>query len=191
MAAPALTQKPCGACALGCCVWIPAVMRNAVDAESIAQYVTALYICSNSRAPTRLISKKQYAALSEFRFRLTRFQRFSQAAALDAGISPLQYLLLLHLRGFRRREWATIGELANRLDASHQGTVALVKRCESNGLLTKRRSTVDGRRVEIRLTARARKLVQRIASRHLDEVERLAEVFRGGGVSDVAGAGSR
>ena len=191
MAAPALTQKPCGACALGCCVWIPAVMRNAVDAESIAQYVTALYICWNSRAPTRLISKKQYAALSEFRFRLTRFQRFSQAAALDAGISPLQYLLLLHLRGFRRREWATIGELANRLDASHQGTVALVKRCESNGLLTKRRSTVDGRRVEIRLTARARKLVQRIASRHLDEVERLAEVFRGGGVSDVAGAGSR
>jgi DNA-binding MarR family transcriptional regulator len=150
-----------------------------------------LYICSNSRALTSLISKKQYAALSEFRFRLTQFQRFSQAAALDAGISPLQYLLLLHLRGFHRREWATIGELAIRLDASHQGTVALVKRCESNGLLTKRRSTVDGRRVEIHLTARARRLVERIASRHLDEVERLAEVFRGGRVADVAGSRAR
>ena len=134
-----------------------------------------------------MISKKQYTALSEFRFRLTRFQRFSHAAALDAGISPLQYLLLLHLRGFQRREWATIGELANRLDASHQGTVALVKRCESNGLLTKRRSTDDGRRVEIHLTSRARKLVERVASRHLDEVERLAAVFRVDRVSDIAG----
>jgi DNA-binding MarR family transcriptional regulator len=134
-----------------------------------------------------LISKKQFAALSEFRFRLTRFQRFSQAAALDAGISSLQYLLLLHLRGFHRREWATVGELANRLDASHQGTVALVKRCESKGLLIKRRSAVDGRRVEIHLTSRARKLVARVASRHLDELERLAEVSRAGSLSDAIG----
>lgn len=125
-----------------------------------------------------MISKKQYAALSEFRFRLTQFQRFSQAAALESGISPLQYLLLLHLRGFDGRDWATVGELAERLDASHQGTVALVKRCESNGLVTKRRSVVDGRRVEIHLTSRARKLVERIAIRHVDELERLADVLR-------------
>jgi len=130
-----------------------------------------------------LISKKQYAALSEFRFRLARFQRFSQAAALESGISLLQYLLLLHLRGFNGREWATVGELAARLDASHQGTVALVKRCESNGFVTKRRSALDARRVEIRLTARARKLVERIALRHLHELERLARVFR---VADVS-----
>jgi DNA-binding MarR family transcriptional regulator len=132
-----------------------------------------------------LISKKQYAALSEFRCRLARFQRFSQAAALESGISLLQYLLLLHLRGFRGREWATIGELADRLDASHQGTVALVKRCESNGFVKKRRSAIDARRVEIHLTARARKLVERIASRHLDELERLAQVFRVADVSDA------
>jgi DNA-binding MarR family transcriptional regulator len=125
-----------------------------------------------------LISKKHYAALSELRFRLARFQRFSRAAALESGISQLQYLLLLHLRGFEGRDWATVGELAERLDASHQGTVALVKRCESNGLVIKRRSTVDGRCVEIHLTSRARKLVERIAFRHLDELERLAEVLR-------------
>jgi DNA-binding MarR family transcriptional regulator len=132
-----------------------------------------------------LISKQQYAALSEFRFRLTRFLRFSQAAALDSGISPLQYLLLLHLRGFHGREWATVGELAARLGASHQGTVALVKRCESKGLARKRRSALDARRVEIHLTARARNLVERIASRHLDEIEQLAELFRHIPVSDI------
>lgn len=125
-----------------------------------------------------MISKNQYTTLSEFRFRLTQFLRFSQAAALDAGISPLQYLLLLHLRGFQGREWATVGELAARLDASHQGTVALVKRCESNGLVTKRRSTIDARQVEIHLTPQARALVKRIASRHLRELKRLDELFR-------------
>ncbi|MDR3454849.1 MAG: MarR family transcriptional regulator [Rhodoferax sp.] len=126
-----------------------------------------------------MISKKQYATLSEFRFRLSQFLRFSEAAALDAGISPLQYLLLLHLRGFQGREWATVGELAARLDASHQGTVALVKRCEANGLVTKRRSTTDARQVEIHLTPQAHALVKRIASRHLRELKRLDELFRG------------
>src|SRR6185437_8930969 len=98
----------------------------------------------------------------------------------------LQYLLLLHLRGFRGREWATVGELADRLDASHQATVALVKRCESNGFVSKRRSALDARRVEIHLTARARKVVERIASRHRHELERLAQVFRVTDVSDAA-----
>lgn len=135
-----------------------------------------------------LINKKQYAALSEFRFRLARFQRFSRAAALESGISPLQYLLLLHLRGFHGREWATVGELADRLDASHQGTVALVQRCESNGFVTKRRSALDARKVEIHLTPRARKLVERIASRHLDELERLARIFRVADVSSAVGS---
>jgi DNA-binding MarR family transcriptional regulator len=141
--------------------------------------------------PRALLDKQQYAALSEFRFRLTRFQRFSKAVALASGISPLQYLLLLHLRGFRGREWASVGELAERLDASHQGTVALVQRCEANGLVTKNRSALDARRVEIHLTARARKLVERIASRHRDELARLAEVFRGAGLSDALRPGRK
>lgn len=132
-----------------------------------------------------VINKKQYAALSEFRFRLAQFQRFSQTAATKAGISSLQYLLLLHLLGFEGRDWATIGELADRLDASHQGTVALVKRCESNDLVVKRRSCVDARRVEIHLTQRGRNLAQRVASRHLDELDRLASVFRVAHVTDI------
>lgn len=130
-----------------------------------------------------MINKRQYATLSEFRFRLAQFLRFSEAAALDAGMSPLQYLLLLHLRGYPGREWATVGELAARLDASHQGTVGLVKRCEANGLVTKQRSTMDARRVEIHLTPRGRALVKRIATRHLRELNRLDEIFRSVGAA--------
>ena len=132
-----------------------------------------------------MIGKQQYMALSEFRSRLAEFLHFSESAARAAGITPAQYLLLLHLRGFPGREWGTVGELAERLQASHQGTVALVQRCERNGLVNKRRSSDDGRCVQIRLTPRARGLVQRIAKCHAEALAQMDGVFR---AASAAGA---
>lgn len=125
-----------------------------------------------------MLSKKHFVALSEFRARLARFLHFSEQAAIEAGLTPLQYLMLLHLHGFPDRDWATVGELAERLQASHQGTVALVQRSERNGLVRKRRSAEDARRVEIHLTPKARALTEQVAVRHRDELSRLGEVFR-------------
>lgn len=125
-----------------------------------------------------MVSKRQYIALSEFRARLAQFLHFSERAAQGAGVPPMQYLLLLHLRGGAEREWATVGELAELLRISHQGAVALVQRCERAGLVRKRRSASDARRVEIHLTAAARRLVERIASKHVGELKRLGEAFR-------------
>ena len=125
-----------------------------------------------------MLAKKHFVALSEFRARLARFLHFSEQAAIEAGLTPLQYLMLLHLHGMPERDWATVGELAERLQASHQGTVALVQRSERNGLVRKQRSAEDARRVEIHLTAKARKLTARVAERHRDELARLGEVFR-------------
>lgn len=124
------------------------------------------------------MDKKQYMALSEFRFRLARFLHLSEAAARAEGITPAQYLLLLHLHGFPGRAWATVGELAERLQASHQGTVALVQRCVRNGLVAKRRSGSDARCVEIRPTPRARTLVRRIAKCHAEALAQMDTVFR-------------
>lgn len=137
-----------------------------------------------------MIGKQQYMALSEFRFRLAEFLHFSESAARAAGITPAQYLLLLHLSGFPGRAWGTIGELAERLQASHQGTVALVQRCERNGLVGKQRSRRDARCVEIRLTVRGRGLVQRIAKCHAEALAGMGQVFR---AASAAGAsvGSR
>lgn len=125
-----------------------------------------------------MIDDNLFAALSEFRFRLTQFLRFSEQASRDAGISSLQYVLLLHLRGFGKNASATVGQLAQRLDASHQGAVALVKRCEARGLVSKRRSRRDARCVEIRLAARGRRLVERVAKRHVKELHHLNAVIR-------------
>ena len=125
-----------------------------------------------------MVSKKEYVALSDFRFRLARFLAFSENAAKDAGLTPVQYLLLLHIGGAPGRDWATVGELAERLQASPHGTAALVLRCEANGLVTKQRNAEDARLVEVHLTARGRKLLERVASQHKDELRTLRGVFR-------------
>src|SRR5690606_15878079 len=70
-----------------------------------------------------MLGKPQFEALSEFRFRLAQFLHFSESAARAEGVTPAQYLLLLHLHGFHGRNWGTVGELAERLQASHQATV--------------------------------------------------------------------
>jgi hypothetical protein len=47
----------------------------------------------------RAISKENFEQLSEFRYQMRRFERFSEQAAQNEGITPLQYLLLLHIKG--------------------------------------------------------------------------------------------
>ena len=91
---------------------------------------------------------------------------------------PTQYLLLLHIRGFPGRASATVGELAERLQASPHGTAALIGRCVRLSLVTKRRSVDDSRRVEVHLTARGLRVVNKIARRHRDELHSLRDVFR-------------
>jgi DNA-binding MarR family transcriptional regulator len=125
-----------------------------------------------------MLAKQQFVALSNFRTELARFMRFSERAARAASITQTQYLLLLHVRGFQDREWATVGELASRLQGSAHGTAALVNRCLALGLVSKHRSNEDARRVEVHLTARALALVERIAARHHDELQSLRSVFR-------------
>src|SRR3546814_10525038 len=114
------------------------------------------YVCSSDLVPPApcMLAKLQFEALSEFRFRLAQFLHFSESAARAEGVTPAQYLLLLHLHGFNGRSWGTVGELAERLQASHQATVALVQRCERNGLVAKRRSRSDARYVENRKSTR-------------------------------------
>jgi DNA-binding MarR family transcriptional regulator len=125
-----------------------------------------------------MLPKQQYVALSNFRSELARFLRFSERASRAAGITPTQYLLLLHVRGFPGREWGTVGELAARLHASAHGTVALINRCRDAGLVDKRRGGGDARQVEVHLTARGKQLVERIALRHQEQLQSLAEVLR-------------
>ncbi|MCM2308112.1 MAG: MarR family transcriptional regulator [Sulfuritalea sp.] len=119
--------------------------------------------------PRKTLSKKEFETLSEFRYRLRRFLRFSEQVTRKNGITPLQYLLLLHVKGFPGRNWATVGELANRLQAQHHGVVALISRCEKLGWVERRQGQTDRREVEIHLTADGERMVGKMAALHRAE----------------------
>src|SRR5512139_4349245 len=122
--------------------------------------------------PPPPLSKKDFETLSHFRYQLRRFLRFSEEATHRRGITHLQYQLLLHVGGFPGRSWATVGELAERLQAHHHGVVALVDRCEAIGLLERRPGRHDQRTVEIHLLAKGEKVLARVAALHQDELQR-------------------
>jgi DNA-binding MarR family transcriptional regulator len=117
------------------------------------------------------MSKSDFEMLAEFRYRLRRFLRFSEEVTRDNGVTPLQYQLMLQIKGFPGREWATVAELAERLQAKHHGVVALVTRCEESGLVKRAPSRSDQRRVEVHLTAEGEKRLDRLARLHRDELQ--------------------
>ncbi len=125
-----------------------------------------------------ILNKEEFRTLSDFRYRLRCFVRFSEDITRKLGITNLQYLLLLHVKGYKDREWATIGELAERLQTPHNGVVSLASRCEKLGLIYRQRGTADKREVQIYLTPEGDRLVKKIAGLHRDELLSLQGKFR-------------
>ena len=105
------------------------------------------------------LKKQEFETLSGFRYQLRLFLRFSEELTRQYGITHLQYLLLLHLKGYHGREWATIGELSERLQAHHHGVVSLVSRCEKLGLVYRAQGRADRREVEVHLTPAGEKIL--------------------------------
>lgn len=135
---------------------------------------------SKAPAPTAThkaaLEKSEFEALADFRYQLRRFLRFSELLTRRHGITNLQYLLL-QVKGFPGREWANIGELAERLQAHPHGVVSLVSRCEKLGLVERRPGREDRRAVEVHLTDAGERLVASIAERHRQEIKGLEHVF--------------
>ena len=114
---------------------------------------------------------------SQFRYELRRFLRFGEDTARAAGVTAVQYHLILHTQAFPGRDWASIGELAERLQTAPHGVVALVTRCEEAGLVRRQDNPEDGRLVEVHLTARGRRLVATLAAAHQAQLGSLAAVI--------------
>ena len=115
------------------------------------------------------MSKAEFEALAQFRYQLRRFLRFSEEATRKKGVTPLQYQLMLQIKGFPGREWATVVELAERLQAKHHGVVALISRCEKAGLVVRNISRSDMRLVEVQLTRKGEHCLEQLARLHRAE----------------------
>jgi DNA-binding MarR family transcriptional regulator len=123
-----------------------------------------------TKIPSRNMSKADFERLAQFRYQLRRFLRFSEEVTRSEGITSLQYLLLLQIKGFPGREWATVGELAERLQAKHHGVVSLVSRCEAAGLVSRSPGRDDKRVVEVGLTAAGDECLAKLARLHRMEL---------------------
>lgn len=85
----------------------------------------------------------------------------------------LQYLLLLQIKGFPGRDWATVAELAERLQSHHHSVVGLISRCEQQQLVARSPGRDDRRCVEVRLTPKGEALAERLAREHREELQAL------------------
>jgi hypothetical protein len=91
-------------------------------------------------ARRRSTPRVDYETLADLRYHIRRFLRVREEAARAAGVEPQQYLLLLQVKGFERREPATIGALTERLQIRHHATVQLVDRLTQRGMVRRRRA---------------------------------------------------
>jgi DNA-binding MarR family transcriptional regulator len=123
------------------------------------------------------VSKRQYEVLARFRYELRRYMRYSEEVTRQHGVTPLQYQLLLQVKGYPDREYATVSELAERLQAKHHGVVSLVTRCERAGLVGRRPGTEDRRMVYVHLTTKGQRCLEHLAELHRGELLKLHGQF--------------
>lgn len=111
-----------------------------------------------------------HQALAEFRYQLRSFLLVSENAAHQAGLHPQQHQLLLAVVGAPSGVVPSIAYAAERLGLKHNSVVELVDRCEQEGLLQRASDPGDGRRVCLRVTARGRRVLEKLSQVHLREL---------------------
>ena len=119
------------------------------------------------------VGKATYVNQAAFRFALREFLRFSETAARRVGLTPQQYQGLLAIHGFPGRDRVSIGELAERLQLHHHSAVGLVDRLAAKRLAVRERSSMDRRRVWVRLTPRGIRLLARVSAANRGKLRRL------------------
>ena len=122
-------------------------------------------------------NKADFESLAEFRYQLRRFLHISEALCKAESITPLQYQLMLQIKGYPGRSWALVGELAERLQLAQHGVVALVTRAEDAGLVTRVRADSDRRQVQVHLTPLGSTRIRRLALLHRRELQSLSKVL--------------
>jgi DNA-binding MarR family transcriptional regulator len=126
---------------------------------------------TTARGPA--ISSEDYARLAAFRHAVRAFLHFSDAAADEVGLTGQHYQALLILRARPEGEPVAINDLAQDLFLKHNSAVGLVDRLAAEGLVVRVASTLDKRKVELRLTPRGARLLARLAERHRAELQRV------------------
>ena len=120
----------------------------------------------------RGISASQYRVLSEFRFHIRKFLRFSEDIARQGGLEPQQHQLLLALKGLPEGVRPTITALSGRLCLRHHTTVELVNRLAERGAVRRHHNEEDRREVLVEITEIGNELLRRLSDSHWEELKK-------------------
>ncbi len=118
-----------------------------------------------------------YAVLAAFRRDLRRFLRFSEKAAEEAGLTAQQYQVLLALRATSDGQ-LSVGELAEQMLLAPHSASELLSRLETAGLVTRFKSDVDGRRVDVSISPMGSRIIASLAQSHREELKRLRPMLQ-------------
>lgn len=131
----------------------------------------------SAEAPASLATR-DYAQLASFRYVLRTFLHFSEAAAAQGKLSSQHYQAMLILRGWPDGQPVSISDLAQQLLIRHNSAVGLVDRLAHEGLVLRKPSSVDRRKVELRLSSRGRQALSKLATMHRDELRRIGPIMK-------------
>lgn len=129
---------------------------------------------NDENAGSEPLTKEDFEALARFRFGIRRYLRFSEQTVRKHGITPQQYQLLLALKGFPGREWATVRELADRIQLLHHSVVELVNRAQRQQLVQRAEHPHDARAVRVLLSSEGERVLARLSALHRDELRRMS-----------------
>ena len=124
------------------------------------------------------LKTSDYARLAAFRAAVREFLHFSEAAAAQAGLTAQHYQVMLILRANAEGTGVSINDLAHQLFIKHNSAVGLVDRLVGEGLVAREASKEDRRKVELRLSARGRQVLAKLAAMHRRELERIGPMLK-------------
>ncbi|MFO1146827.1 MAG: MarR family transcriptional regulator [Alsobacter sp.] len=117
------------------------------------------------------------------------FGRLYKGLLDGLGLTYPQYLVMVTLW---EDDGLSVGEIGERLSLESSTLTPLLKRLEAQGLVERRRSEADERRVLVKLTKKGRRLAEQaaavpaavgrscgLAPRELEEIRRSIDVLRG------------
>jgi DNA-binding MarR family transcriptional regulator len=118
------------------------------------------------------LTDREYRSLAQFRHALRVFQRFSEEAAREEGLTPSQHQLLLAVRGWDGGGPPSTSDLADALQLKLHSVVKLAQRAEAAGLVERSVDPVDGRRQLVALTPLGSEKLASLSLLHRDELRR-------------------
>nr|WP_286207817.1 MarR family transcriptional regulator [Hephaestia sp. MAHUQ-44] len=103
---------------------------------------------------------------------MRRFARFSEEAAVTAGLTPQHYQVLLTLRAAPEGAML-VGALAGRLLLRPHSATELVNRLEKLGLVERGHIDDDRRKVRVAISVRGKAAITALAEHHRAELRRM------------------